>query len=37
MLPIVAMNSVCPSGSARAALSVPMVPLAPARFSTTTA
>src|SRR6185503_6051194 len=36
MLPIVAMKSVWPSGSARAAASVPIVPLAPARFSTTT-
>src|SRR5688572_4070758 len=37
MLPIVAMKSVWPSASARAAASVPIVPLAPARFSTTTA
>src|SRR6185503_2704760 len=36
MLPMVAMNSVWPSGSALAATSVPIVPLAPARFSTTT-
>src|SRR6185436_13538077 len=36
MLPIVAMNSVWPSASAFAATSVPIVPLAPARFSTTT-
>src|SRR5882672_6957855 len=36
MLPIVAMNSVWPSGSDFAAISVPIVPLAPARFSTTT-
>src|SRR4029077_820122 len=36
MLPIVAMNSVWPSGSDFAATSVPIVPLAPARFSTTT-
>src|ERR1051325_10457915 len=36
MLPMVAMRSVWPSASARAAASVPTVPLAPARFSTTT-